>query len=109
MTCACGRENHAARRYCGACGVRLGASCARCHFDNAVDDHHCGGCGDALERHAGAVPPVPRAAALPAPPAVGDTMSAAELASLLGSAEPPAPLPTVVSQDDLDRLFGGLS
>lgn len=133
--CGCGRTNDARRSYCGGCGTRIARACARCQFVNATDDAYCGGCGDELVASVVAVvsgqPPAPaRPLALlkslppipaPAPsaastiarpaPASADTMSAAELATLLGpSAVPvPAPLPSVVSQDDLDRLFGGVA
>jgi len=103
VTCACGRDNDHGRRYCGGCGVRLGAACPRCAFANGVDDHFCGGCGEALK---GGVVASKRDVPMAAD---GDIMSAAELASLLGMAAPKAPLPAVLDQDDLDRLFGGPS
>lgn len=118
--CRCGRDNDARRCYCGACGRRIGKPCSRCQFINATDDAYCGGCGDALEAVAivSAAPeksasektaPITRPNKAPAPASAADTMSAAELASLLGkhAAKPPAALPAIVSQDDLDRLFGG--
>lgn len=117
MTCRCGRDNDARRCYCGACGRRIGKACTRCQFVNSTDDAFCGGCGDALEAvavvtaaNAEKTAPITRPAIAKAP-ASPDTMSAAELASLLGrsAANAPAPLPAHVSQDDLDRLFGGAS
>ncbi|HUQ08295.1 MAG TPA: zinc ribbon domain-containing protein [Kofleriaceae bacterium] len=129
MTCRCGRDNDARRSYCGGCGRRIGTSCGRCQFVNCTDDAFCGGCGDTLEASAAAsaaplkpvadkptAPIVKLVTPVPAPvssPVLSraDTMSAAELASLVGKAAAPAvvPLPSVVSQDDLDRLFGGVS
>lgn len=111
MTCACGRDNDHGRRYCGGCGVRLGAACPRCAFANGVDDRFCGGCGDALGATAVARREAPAASDRTIPGAAidGSIMSAAELASLLGMAAPVAPLPAVLDQDDLDRLFGGPS
>jgi hypothetical protein len=114
VTCRCGRDNDARRCYCGGCGQRIGKPCARCPFVNAGDDAFCGGCGDALEAAVVSVvrdrptEPITRPARAPAS---ADTMSAAELASLLGKAAAPTPaaLPAIVSQDDLDRLFGGVS
>lgn len=86
---------------------------------NAGDDAFCGGCGDALKA-AAVVSAAPEASApitkpnrvsAPVPSSAADTMSAAELASLLGkpAANTAAALPAIVSQDDLDRLFGGVS
>lgn len=120
--CRCGRNNDARRCYCGACGRRIGKPCTRCQFINATDDAYCGGCGDALDAVAivSAAPektektaPITRLnkVAAPAPTSTADTLSAAELASLLGrnAAKPSAALPAIVSQDDLDRLFGDAS
>jgi hypothetical protein len=46
MDCpACAGVNDAGRRYCRACGGRLGQPCGVCHFFNGFDDRHCGGCG----------------------------------------------------------------
>lgn len=118
--CRCGRDNDARRCYCGACGRRIGKPCTRCQFINATDDAYCGGCGDALEAVAivSAAPvktdaektaPIARPTKAPAPSSSADTMSSAELASLLGrhTSKAPAALPAIVSQDDLDSLFGG--
>jgi hypothetical protein len=114
VTCACGRHNDARRSYCGGCGHRIGKACGRCQFLNATDDAFCGGCGDALAASAVPVKIVsdPPTAPLGKPAlSRADTMSSTELASLLGKAAAPAEvqLPAVVSQDDLDRLFGGVS
>ncbi|HWR98738.1 MAG TPA: zinc ribbon domain-containing protein [Candidatus Methanoperedens sp.] len=49
MECrACAVVNDPGRRYCRACGGRLGQWCTVCHFFNALDDRHCGGCGRRL-------------------------------------------------------------
>jgi hypothetical protein len=129
VTCRCGRENDARRCYCGACGRRIGKACTRCQFVNSVDnDAYCGGCGDAVEATASPVvsaklvdpPTAPLRAAPPTPaptPAPksksnnSDNLSSDELAALIGKSASPAaaPLPAIVSQDDLDRLFGGVS
>ena len=46
MECpACAVVNDAGRRYCRACGGRLGQPCGVCTFFNAFEDRHCGGCG----------------------------------------------------------------
>lgn len=112
--CGCGRANDARRSYCGGCGTRIARACARCQFVNATDDAYCGGCGDALGAGARAATTAAAVVVAPRPavaPTSADTMSAAELASLLGKAAAPTPvqLPAIVSQDDLDRLFGGVA
>jgi hypothetical protein len=130
VSCRCGRDNDARRCYCGACGRRIGKACARCQFLNSTDDAFCGGCGDGIEaaavvstKHSDvetapmrtpAPPPTPAAA--PASSAAraaknADGLSADELAALIGKSavRAPAQLPAIVSQDDLDRLFGSVS
>ena len=97
----CGRGNGPKRRYCGGCGGFLAAVCGHCEFtDNDVGDVFCGGCGHELIVHKLAKGGV----AVP-----GNR----ELAGLFNfaPAEPKAKeLPeTNVSQDDVDRLFGGKS
>lgn len=130
MTCRCGRENDARRCYCGACGLRIGKACARCQFVNSTDDAFCGGCGDGVDatavvstKHSDVETAPMRTPAPPPVPAPVPTASAAraaknadgltsdELAALIGKSAAPAPaqLPAIVSQDDLDRLFGSVS
>lgn len=83
--------------------------CRGCLFINDRGDHYCGGCGCPLEG--------PRAPHDERGPVVAGTLGAAaapdlgELAELL---QPLAPAPrdnqlsaTGITQDDLDRLFGG--
>lgn len=114
MTCTCGRVNDPHRCYCGGCGTRIAGACTRCRFVNALDDGFCGGCGAKLTSAVRmAAPPPARPTSSPAPtaaapPRSADAMSATELAGLLGQRAVPKPvaLPPVVSQDDLDRLFG---
>jgi hypothetical protein len=122
VNCRCGRENDARRCYCGACGRRIGKACTRCQFVNSTDDAFCGGCGDAIEAatapivSATLVDPPTAPIRNPAPVVArtansADNLSSAELAALIGKAASPAPaaLPAIVSQDDLDRLFGSVS
>jgi hypothetical protein len=54
MDCrSCGVVNAPSRRYCRECGARLGQPCPVCHFDNGVEDNHCGGCGRWLKAGVG--------------------------------------------------------
>ena len=133
MNCrGCGRENKPHRRFCGGCGRNLEPTCRGCGFENDLDDRFCGGCGDRM----GLTPsPVSSAAVAPAPAAMrrsaamaavrpaaisavraavrpDDGLSAAELAELLAPPEATevVALPDgAISQDDLDKLFGGSS
>jgi len=74
------------RRYCGSCGTRLVALCARCGFENGGRDHFCGLCGEGLTPAAQVTAPSHDP---PAPILV-----------------PVAPTPSLrVSQQELDVLF----
>jgi class 3 adenylate cyclase len=44
----CQHENHAAARFCGACGHALRVRCADCGTDNAPDNHFCDSCGTSM-------------------------------------------------------------
>ena len=123
MECVCCQApNHDARRFCGQCGSQLSGNCRRCGFVNDASDRYCGGCGDVLSESVEATPgpkvselkakPVARIRSVsPAPVAkAAGSLSAADLADLLPKAAAvaqPKKLPTVVTQDDLDKLFGG--
>jgi hypothetical protein len=49
MDChSCGVGNAPGRRYCRECGAPLEQPCPACHFFNAHEDKHCGGCGRRL-------------------------------------------------------------
>ncbi len=48
MDCACGFENPAGLRFCGACGTGLPIACGACGFGNPPSFKYCGGCGAAL-------------------------------------------------------------
>lgn len=71
MEChACGFDNPAGMRFCGACGTALGARCPSCGTENPSGFKFCGKCGTALTEGTAAPPvaePVPVAAPL-APP-----------------------------------------
>ena len=107
MDCrSCGVVNAPARRYCRECGARLGQSSAVCHFFNAVEDKHCGGCGRRLKTGGGPL----AANGVPAPayaPAVADDLAVTEL----GGRVPPVSQGDVgiggqgVSQSEIDGLF----
>jgi hypothetical protein len=63
---SCGVVNAPGRRYCRECGGRLGQPCPVCHFFNAAEDKHCGGCGrrqKAAGPLAAEIPPMPAYAA----------------------------------------------
>lgn len=123
MNCpACQRENHPARRYCGRCGCNFVPACEHCGFDNEPDDRFCGGCGEPLHssrlRRPAAQPavivgPVPRTVPTGATAAVtgAAVWEASELAELFAPAAPAEQAPDLpeagVSQDHLDKLFGG--
>lgn len=122
-TCgACTAVNAVARRFCGQCAATLTWACGRCRFENEDADRFCGGCA---AEHGLTVEPcrpvapsrVTTPVATPAPtPSVAvhaaatDTLTLAELQSLI-TVTPAATaadlLPLQVTQDALDRLFGG--
>lgn len=54
---ACGHQNRADARYCGACGAGLFVDCAACGAANPASNRFCNGCGQAL---AGTREPAPR-------------------------------------------------
>ena len=67
MTCPkCGTENVGAARFCGECGIALGAAveCADCGTANPVGQKFCNGCGRALVRDELVAPPPPPPAAV---------------------------------------------
>jgi hypothetical protein len=99
MECqSCAAANDAGRRYCRACGGRLGQPCGVCQFFNAFDDRHCGGCGRRLAASpAGPLAEAPAAAAY-MPAAVDDLGFAA------GGRAAPAP-GAGVSPSEIDGLF----
>ena len=106
MDCrSCGVVNDPGRRYCRECGARLGQPCPVCHFFNAVEDKHCGGCGRRLKAGPGAF--AAEAAPVPAyAPAVDD----AAFPDLGGRLPPAVPADTGiggqgVSQSEIDGLF----
>lgn len=107
MDCrSCGVVNAPGRRYCRECGAHLGLACPVCHFFNAVEDKHCGGCGRRLQADV-----VPLAAVeVPAPafaPAVADNLAFTDL----GSPQPAVSSADTgiggrgVSQSEIDGLF----
>jgi hypothetical protein len=122
VTCAkCQTQNDRSRRFCRACGHALGQPCRSCGFFNEAADLYCGGCGRGIKLKPGVAAAgdvrvsAPQKSAPASPPAAskGDSrqpsLSASELAEL-GKRAPPAPtapLPSKVSQDELDSLFGG--
>ena len=46
---ACGQENVATQRFCGACGRPLGRTCRQCGDENPAAFQFCGSCGTALD------------------------------------------------------------
>lgn len=100
MTCGCGRANREGRHYCGGCGEALERACAACAFVNGADDRYCGGCGAALARAA-------VIAAVGGIAMIGPETLRALLAELAPAAEPTALPEGTLTQDDLDRFFGG--
>jgi class 3 adenylate cyclase len=44
----CHTENRSGRRFCTACGGRLGEVCPACSFETEAGDTYCGGCGRSL-------------------------------------------------------------
>jgi len=107
MDCrSCGVVNAPARRYCRECGARLGQSCAVCHFFNAVEDKHCGGCGRGLKAGVGPLAAAGGSAAVSVPAVAGDL----DFSAL--DSQIPAVTPTDsgiggqgVSQSEIDGLF----
>ena len=64
MRCpACGHANRPDRRFCAACGSRLGELCAACGAQNDPGEKFCGHCGAALT--GGSAPATPAAARTP--------------------------------------------
>ena len=63
MNCpACGAENSANNRFCGACGAPQALICAECGSENPAANRFCGNCGTrfgALESAPSAEPPKP--------------------------------------------------
>lgn len=120
MKCpACQSHNRSERRFCGQCGTALIRRCERCGFSNQLTDRFCGGCGEALggvpeSRTAPAAALValplaaPPAAPAPAPRTGPEMLSPQEIGELLRrpAGANPAALPSRLTQDDLDRLFG---
>ena len=102
MECrSCAAANDPGRRYCRACGGRLGHACAVCQFFNAPDDRHCGGCGRRLPAGpAGAASDAPPPAAYA--PAVVDDLG-------FDAVAPARPVPAAeaagVSPSEIDGLF----
>ena len=125
MNCpACQRTNHPRRRYCGGCGCNFAPACDACGFANDRADRFCGGCGQGLRAAAGAERPaaeraaagMPSRAPAAAPPAVAPApgpWDPSELAALFTPAAPVEEIPELpdsgISQNDVDRLFGGAS
>jgi len=136
MNCPdCDRDNDRRRRFCGDCGAVLAVVCGRCGFANEPRDRFCGGCRDRL-RSVGrdtaevrSLPPVDPGLQ-PIPPsalrfvAVDDpadedddiaTIGEEALARLLADSAEEADAAVLelpekrVTQDELDRLFGGES
>lgn len=116
---ACHARNRAHRGYCRACGADLQPVCRGCRFVNERGDSYCGGCGSTLGgERAGerlVAPSGARAergggagrAAVGGGPA-GELGELAELLQPLAEAPRSGELPTSgITQDDLDRLFGG--
>ena len=109
MECgSCAAVNEAGRRYCRACGVRLGQPCAVCQFFNALADRHCGGCGRRLPAGpGGAAPDAPDAPDAPPPaayaPAVVDDLGFDDVAPARPA--PAGEAATGVSPAEIDGLF----
>lgn len=104
---SCDKPNREHRGFCGGCGDMLQAVCRGCRFVNDRGDRFCGGCGSALQpmsvalaRHEDS----PRSAL---PPAHADELSELFMTS---ATAPDEVLPAAgITQDDVDRLFGGAS
>ena len=100
MECqSCAAANDAGRRYCRACGGRLGQGCGVCQFFNAFDDRHCGGCGRRLMATAGGALADVTAAAAYMPAVVDD------LGFDTGARPAPAAAGAGVSPSEIDGLF----
>ena len=100
----CQKPNRDERRFCGSCGTSLTHTCGGCEFVNDAVDRFCGGCGIATQA---GQPVLTGNGGVP-------MLSPAELQALLtelpDAAAPVATLPQgPIGQDDLDRLFGGVS
>jgi hypothetical protein len=122
VTCpGCRRDNHPARRYCGACGCNFEPACRDCGFANEHVDRFCGGCGEALRAgehrdrpgFAGAAAGAAVYAAVTgvaAAPGAGSSWDSTELAALFAPAPAAVDNPELpdagISQSDVDRLFG---
>lgn len=101
MECsACAAVNDPGRRYCRACGGRLGQPCSVCQFFNAFHDRHCGGCGRRL-------PAAPAGGAADAPPAGAYAPAVVDDLGFDagGSAAPAVPAGIGVSPSEIDGLF----
>jgi class 3 adenylate cyclase/tetratricopeptide (TPR) repeat protein len=60
---SCGKENPSEQKFCGECGLRLGAVCPSCGSQNAPENKFCGECGAVLSAAATLAPdPVPASA-----------------------------------------------
>jgi hypothetical protein len=44
----CQADNREGRRFCGECGLSVGATCPSCGFQNEGREKFCGGCGRSL-------------------------------------------------------------
>jgi adenylate cyclase len=75
---ACGAENPATSRYCGACGSALRGRCPACGAAVASEARFCGACGAAVTRPA----PRPSAGLAAKAPAATPNSSAARRADL---------------------------
>ena len=110
MNCqSCQRVNEAHRRYCGGCGARLTVTCERCAFVNSLADSFCGGCANRLVVAAPKLELVKEPAVIVRRQEAGfSDLSDAEMSELLAVKRHQfdTTLPSKVSQDDLDKLFG---
>ncbi len=97
---ACDHANSPQRGYCAACGHMLRLVCRGCRFANDHGDRFCGGCGVSL---------LARAFATTAKIPAAASATSDELEALFSVKSTPLDdvLPANISQDDLDRLFGG--
>lgn len=105
---ACHAENRPSRGYCRACGASLQPVCRGCRFVNDRQDVYCGGCGSPLAQER---PPTPTSAASTRPPPAAPNAELSELTELLRPLAEPSrtrELPASgITQNDLDKLFGG--
>ncbi len=108
MLCAkCSTENDTRQKFCRSCGAPLGLVCDRCGSVNRPEDKHCGTCGQAL---AASLEQGEVRSAVPQKPLLRGvrqyTAQEIEELLLLRNAMKEVKHPIIMTQKDIDNLFG---